>query len=113
MEAADEAIQVELKKAIAAKVTKNELEKAQNKTESSLIFGEISVLNKAMNLAIFEVLGDANEANNEVEKACCQMLRLYCRKAIVQQCIIVPRKNRYSPPTPLYLWRGGKIEYII
>ncbi|HXB10606.1 MAG TPA: pitrilysin family protein [Bacteroidia bacterium] len=68
MEAADEAIQAELKKAIADKVTKNELEKAQNKTESSLIFGEISVLNKAMNLAIFEVLGDANEVNNEVDK---------------------------------------------
>jgi zinc protease len=68
MEAADEAIQAELKKAIADKVTKNELEKAQNKTESSLIFGEISVLNKAMNLAIFEVLGDANEVNKEVDK---------------------------------------------
>lgn len=68
MKVADEAIQAELKKLATEKVTKNELEKAQNKTESSLIFGEMSILNKAMNLAIFELLGDADDANKEVDK---------------------------------------------
>lgn len=68
LQAADDAIKGELEKAIHEPATKNELEKAQNKTESSHIFGEISILNKAMNLALFELLGDANNANLEVEK---------------------------------------------
>jgi zinc protease len=68
MKAADEAIQAELKKIVSEKVTKNELEKARNKTEASLIFGEMSILNKAMNLAMFELLGDADDANKEVDK---------------------------------------------
>ncbi len=65
---ADEAIKKELEKPAKDMVKKNELEKAQNKTESSNIFGEMSILNKAMNLAIFELLGDADGANHEVEK---------------------------------------------
>jgi predicted Zn-dependent peptidase len=68
LQAADEAIQTELKKVFTNKVSKTEIEKAQNKTESSLIFGEMSILNKAMNLAIFELLGGADQANTEVER---------------------------------------------
>lgn len=68
MEAGDKAIQEELSKVITEKVKHNEIEKARNKTESALIFGEMSILNKAMNLAIFELLGGAEEANKEVEK---------------------------------------------
>ena len=36
--------------------------------ESSHVFGEIEVLNKATNLAVSELLGDANMVNMEVEK---------------------------------------------
>ena len=36
--------------------------------EAQHVFAEISILNKAMNLAMFELLGDANDANKEVEK---------------------------------------------
>ena len=68
LEKADEAIQKELAKIANAEVQKDELEKAKNKTESQHIFAEISILNKAMNLAMFELLGDANNANKEVEK---------------------------------------------
>jgi len=68
MQAADEAIQAELKKIASEKVKKDELEKAQNKSEATLIFGEMSILNKAMNLALFELMGDAEEANHEVDK---------------------------------------------
>ncbi len=53
LEQADIAIQKELEKITAAEVQKDELEKAKNKTESQHIFAEISILNKAMNLAIF------------------------------------------------------------
>jgi predicted Zn-dependent peptidase len=68
LQAADEAIQAELKKIVSEKIKKDELEKARNKTESSLIFAEMSILNKAMNLALFELLGNADEVNHEVDK---------------------------------------------
>jgi zinc protease len=44
-----------------------ELEKVKNKIESSHTFGEMSVLNKAMSLCFFELMGDASWINNEVE----------------------------------------------
>ncbi len=43
-----------------------ELEKVKNKFEANNVFGEINVLNKAMNLAYFEMLGDAAMINSEV-----------------------------------------------
>ncbi|MBK7869526.1 MAG: insulinase family protein [Saprospiraceae bacterium] len=42
-----------------------ELQKLQNKVESTLLFSEINVLNKAMNLAFYELLGDAAIINEE------------------------------------------------
>jgi predicted Zn-dependent peptidase len=42
-----------------------ELEKVKNKIESTLEFSEMNVLNKAMNLAYYELLGDANLLNME------------------------------------------------
>ena len=47
---------------------KDELLKVQNKVESNLIFGDSSVLNKAMNLSMFELLGDAEMLNQETKK---------------------------------------------
>lgn len=49
-------------------VSAYELEKVQNKYESNFTFEETSVLNKAMNLAFYELLGDANSINLEVQK---------------------------------------------
>ena len=42
--------------------------KILNKIESSHVFGEMSVLNKAMNLCYFELLGDAAMVNEELLK---------------------------------------------
>ena len=47
---------------------KDELLKVQNKIEATLVFGDMSVLNKAMNLSMFELLGDAEMINQETEK---------------------------------------------
>jgi len=44
-----------------------ELEKLRNTLESSLIYSEVSVLNKAISLAYFEVLGNADWINKEAE----------------------------------------------
>ena len=43
----------------------DELTMVKNKVESTTVFGEISVLNKAMSLGYFELLGDANLINKE------------------------------------------------
>jgi predicted Zn-dependent peptidase len=44
-----------------------EMEKILNKVESSTIFGEMSVLNKAMSLCHYELLGDANLINDQLD----------------------------------------------
>ncbi len=43
----------------------DELTKVKNKTESTMVFSETSLLDKAMNLAYFELLGDADLINQE------------------------------------------------
>ena len=68
METAEAAIAEELDKIISNKVDDHELNKVKNRIESQMIFSETEILNKAMNLAVAELLGDANLANQEVEK---------------------------------------------
>jgi zinc protease len=48
-------------------VTEYELQKIKNKMESINIFGEMSVLNKAMNLCSFELVGDAEMINQQMD----------------------------------------------
>jgi predicted Zn-dependent peptidase len=67
-ETAEAAIWEELNKISCEKVSEYELQKVKNKIESSLVFSEINYLNKAMNLATHELLGNANDINSEVEK---------------------------------------------
>lgn len=57
----------ELEKIKKLAVTPKELEKVKNKVESMQAFSETSVLNKAMNLAINELLGDVNKVNTDIE----------------------------------------------
>jgi zinc protease len=45
-----------------------EMEKVKNKFESSTVFSNTSILNKAANLAFFELLGNPELINNEIEK---------------------------------------------
>jgi predicted Zn-dependent peptidase len=68
MEEADIAIEEELEKMRSQPVAADELVKVKNKMEASHVFGEVEVLNKATNLAVSELLGDANMVNEEVEK---------------------------------------------
>ncbi|MFT7155039.1 MAG: zinc protease [Parvicella sp.] len=48
-------------------VSEREMEKILNKVESSTVFGEMSVLNKAMSLCHYELLGDANLINEQLD----------------------------------------------
>ena len=68
IEEAETAIWEELEKIKAELVPDDELTKVKNKTESTMIFSEMSLLDKAMNLAYFELLGDADGLNHEIDK---------------------------------------------
>lgn len=66
-ETAENAIIEELEKLKKWPVNEKELQKVKNKIESIQAFSETNVLNKAMNLAINELLGDANKVNTDIE----------------------------------------------
>lgn len=68
IEDAEAAIWEELERIKAEEVPANELTKVKNKTESTMIFSEMSLLDKAMNLAYYELLGDADMLNHETQK---------------------------------------------
>ena len=65
---AELAIEEELNKIKNNLIEDTELQKVKNKIESTHQFSETNVLNKAMNLAFAELLGNANDINKEVEK---------------------------------------------
>ncbi|MCX3266381.1 M16 family metallopeptidase [Pedobacter agri] len=65
IEQAEQAIWAELDKLKAELVSDTELTKVKNKVESVLVFSEMSLLDKAMNLAYYELLGDAALLNQE------------------------------------------------
>lgn len=68
MEVAEQAIWKELEKIAQFSVSDEELTKVKNKAESIMLFAEMSLLDKAMNLAYYELLGDANLLNVEINK---------------------------------------------
>jgi predicted Zn-dependent peptidase len=67
MDTADAAI-AEIVATLSEPLPTNELQKVKNKMETYLTFSETNVLNRATNLAYFEMLGDAHQINNETEK---------------------------------------------
>jgi predicted Zn-dependent peptidase len=67
IEAAEAGIDAEILKMQTELVSEEELQKCKNKIESTVTFSEADVLNKATNLAISELLGDANLINLEIE----------------------------------------------
>ena len=68
MERAEAAIWAELEKIKNETIEAKELTKVKNKVESVLVFSEMSLLDKAMNLAYYELLGDADILNQEASK---------------------------------------------
>lgn len=68
LEEAEAAIWDELNRIKSEAVSDDELLKVKNKIESTMVFAEMSLLDKAMNLAYFELLGDAGRLNHETER---------------------------------------------
>jgi len=56
-----------LQEVIQQGVEEKELSKVKNQAESTLVFGEVEVLNRAMNLAFASLSGDVNLVNQELE----------------------------------------------
>ena len=68
IEDAENGIIAEFEKLKTELVNEVELQKCKNKIESTVVFSETDVLTKATNLAISELLGDADLINQEIEK---------------------------------------------
>lgn len=87
---AEKAIEDQLER-IKTHLPEEELMKVKNKFESSKIFSEMNVLNKAMNLAMFELLGDANGINSEID-----IYREVTRERIMQKASNIFQKENSS-----------------
>ena len=65
---ADKAIEEEIEKIRTNKIEDKELTKVKNKTEAAILFEDMSLMNRAASLAIYELLGDAGLMNTELAK---------------------------------------------
>ena len=68
IETAEAAIWEELERLKTESVSIDELTKVKNKTESTMVFSEMSLLDTAMNIAWYELLGDAELLNAEIAR---------------------------------------------
>lgn len=68
MEEAEAAISEELEKIKSEKVSEEELQKVKNKTESMIAFEDMTLMNRANSLAMYELLGDASMMNTELDR---------------------------------------------
>jgi zinc protease len=87
LEEAENAVIAELEKIKTELISEAELQKIKNKTESMLAFEDISLMNRANSLANYELLGDANLMNTELESyraVTREDIREECRKVFVE-----------------------------
>jgi zinc protease len=87
MDDAENAVTEELEKIKNNLVNENELQKVKNKTESMIAFEDMSVMNRAMSLANYELLGDANLMNKELENyyaITVNDVQEYCKKIFAE-----------------------------
>ena len=66
-EQAEEAFREEIETLCRIPAEAREMQKVKNKFEANTLFGELNVMSKAMNLGFYEMLGDAELANREVD----------------------------------------------
>lgn len=88
---ADAAVNAELKRLQEEGIAATELEKVKNKTESAMAFEDMSVMNRAASIAMYELLGDAELMNKELGK-----YRAVTAEKIAEQCKIIFDENNCS-----------------
>lgn len=82
MEAAEKAVEEEIEKMQSTSVSVTELQKVKNKTESVIAFEDMGVMSRANSLAMYELLGDAELMNTELEKyhtVTTEEIQQYCK----------------------------------
>lgn len=68
LQTAEAAVMEEIMKLKETGITEAELQKVKNKTESAMAFEDMSLMNRASSIAMYELLGDANLINTELSK---------------------------------------------
>ena len=68
VELAEKEISKIINKLKSEPIEDKELEKVVSQAESTIVFSEVEILNRAMNLAFFDLSGDAGNVNLELEK---------------------------------------------
>jgi len=68
MEQAENAITEEIEKIQQIQISEKELQKVINKTESVIAFEDMSIMSRASSIALYELMGDANLMNTELNK---------------------------------------------
>ena len=68
MEDAEKAVNEELEKIKSEKISDAELQKVKNKSESMMAFEDMSIMNRASSLATYELIGDAEMMNTELDR---------------------------------------------
>jgi len=88
LEKAENAVIAELEKLKTQLISEEELQKIKNKTESMLAFEDISLMNRANSLANYELLGDANLMNTEL-----QSYQAVTSEEILEECRLIFTDN--------------------
>ena len=91
IEEGENAVFAELEKIKTEMISVAELEKVKNKTESMIAFEDISLMNRANSLANYELLGDANLMNTELEK-----YQAVTREEVLEECRNIFTDNNSS-----------------
>ena len=68
MEDAEAAVNEELIKLQNEGISQRELDKVKNKTESMMAFEDMTITNRAASLAMYELMGDADLINKELNR---------------------------------------------
>jgi zinc protease len=88
MKEAEAAINEEIKKLQQNGITVKELEKVKNKTESMMAFEDMTIMNRAASIAMYELLGDADLINKELDR-----YRAVTTEEIAKECNIIFNEN--------------------
>ncbi len=101
LQEAEEAIWRELEAMKTERIDEDELEKVKNRYESEQIFSNINYLNVATNLAFFELIGQAEDINHEVEKyravSAERIMEIAKRTFVRENCSVLYYKASQAP----------------
>lgn len=88
-EEAEAAFRTEIEELGRQGAEEREMQKVKNKFEANTLFGELNVMNKAMNLGFYEMLGDLDLVNREVDayrSVTPEAIREFCGRTLRPEC---------------------------